>query len=262
MTASERRAAIVTMLQNNNFIKITDIVTQFNVSNETARRDLDYLQDQKLIRRVYGGAILTNFLQGGAPAPVRHSRISGELSAIGRAAAEMVIPGESVFLSNGSTTLQVAHHLRSRDNITVVTNSLSIINELADTNVNLVILGGRVNNGERDISGDLTVACANYFYCDKAIFGCGGVTLDLGVMDYNSGTMPIHPHIIRRSSQHILVASSKKFGTPAFISACALDDVDVIISDTQLSQEYRQGLQERGIALRLVDADLESGGEE
>ena len=81
-------------------------------------------------------------------------------------------------------------------------------------------------------------------------------------MDYNSGTMPIHPHIIRRSAQHILVASSKKFGTPAFISACPLDDVDVIISDTQLSQEYRQGLQERGIALRLVDADLESGGEE
>ena len=261
MTATERRENIITMLQRTNFIKITDIVSQFDISNETARRDLDYLQDQKLIRRVYGGAILKERPQEPDAAPRRHSHLSGELSAIGRAAAELVAPGESVFLCNGSTTLQVAHCLRSRSNITVVTNSLSIINELADSEVNLIVLGGRLSSGERDISGDLAVDCVNHFYCDKAFFGCGGVTLELGVMDYNSGGMPLHPHVIQRSAQHILVASSQKFGAPAFVTACSLDDVDVIISDTQLSEEYQVRLRERGIQLLLVDAEPDTAGD-
>ncbi|MEA4964912.1 MAG: DeoR/GlpR family DNA-binding transcription regulator [Oscillospiraceae bacterium] len=257
MTATERREKIVAMLQHTNFIKITDVVSQFEISNETVRRDLDYLQDQKLIRRVYGGAILKERTQ---TVPSHQSHLISELSAIGRAAADLVVPGESVFLCNGSTTLQVAHYLRSRSNITVVTNSLAIINELADSEVNLIILGGRLSSGERDISGDLTVDCVNRFYCDKAFFGCGGATMELGVMDYNSGSMPLHPYVIQRSAQHILVASSQKFGTPAFVTACSLDDVDLIISDTQLSEDYQTHLREHGIELLLVDAEPEASG--
>lgn len=253
MTATERRENIISMLQHTNFIKITDIVSQFDISNETARRDLDYLQDQKLIRRVYGGAVLVEQAQPAAPSHRSHLR--SELSAIGRAAAELVAPGESVFLANGSTTLQIAHYLRGRSNITVVTNYLPIVNELVDTDVNLIVVGGRINSGERDIGGDLAVECINHFYCDKAFFGCGGVTLELGVMDYNASAMPLHSYVVQRSAQHILVASSRKFGTPAFVTACSLDQVDLIITDTQLSEEYQLRLRERGIRLLLVDAE-------
>jgi len=92
MTAAERRETILAMFRHSDFVKITDIVSRFDVSNETARRDLDYLQDQQLIRRVYGGAILRERSATSVPVTPR-SKLTRELSAIGKAAAELVGPG-------------------------------------------------------------------------------------------------------------------------------------------------------------------------
>jgi len=254
MNAAKRREGIISMLKSTSFVKMSDIASHFNVSNETARRDLDYLQDQQLIRRVYGGAILRERSATSVPVTPR-SKLTRELSAIGKAAAELVGPGEAIFLGNGSTTLQVARHLRGRDDITVVTNSLAILNELADENISLIAIGGTARTGAHDINGDLAGKCVNHYYCDKAIFGCGGVTKEFGLMDYNRGTAPLHSYMIRRSSKHILVTGSHKFGAPAFISACSLNDVDVIITDDKLPEEYETMIREAGIRLILVKAE-------
>lgn len=253
MTAAERRESIISMFQKTDFVKITDIVSRFDISNETARRDLDYLQDQQLIRRVYGGAILKDRPPFRASAVSRRSHLTAELQAIGEAGANLIKAGETVFMTNGSTVLQVARHLRNRSDITVVTNSLAVINELADTDITVFVIGGCLDNGEHDIHGNIAQESVKMFYCDKAFFGCGGMTKNLDVMDY-AHSSPIHSHVIGRSSQHILVTSSQKFGMPAFIYACRLEDVDIIITDNKLTQEYQDMIQELGIQLILVDA--------
>ncbi len=253
MTAVERRESIIAMFQKTDFVKITDIVSRFDISNETARRDLDYLQDQQLIRRVYGGAILKERAPFRVNSVPRHSHLTAELQAIGEAGANLIKPGETVFITNGSTTLQIARHLRTRSDITVVTNSLAVINELADTDITIFVIGGCLDNGEHDIHGNIAQESVKMFYCDKAFFGCGGVTKELGVMDY-AHSSPLHSYVIERSSQHILVTSSQKFGMPAFIYACRLEDVDIIITDNKLAPEYREMIQELGIQLILVDA--------
>ena len=250
MTVTERRESIMDMFQSTNFLTITEIVTRFVISNETARRDLDYLQSQKLIQRVYGGAILMP--QTDISRPVRGPR---NLSAIGKVAADLVKPGESIFLGNGSTTLQVAQHLRRRNNITVITNSLANVNVLAGTSVNLIVLGGNINPDELNICGDLAVDCTNQFYCNKAFFGCGGITNNLDIMDHNNTSAPLHSHFIERSSQHILVTSSPKFDAPAFVKACSMRDVDIVITDTQLSRDYAQRIRDLGVELILVELD-------
>lgn len=255
MRASERRNAIIAMLHENNFIKMSDIVSMFDVSNETARRDLDYLQDQKIVRRVYGGAIMEGqaLLSNKIPRP---SMFNNEIDAIGKAAAEMVKPGEAVFIGPGSTALQVARHLRTRSNITVVTNSLAVATELVSSDVTTYIFGGLLNCDEQDIRGELVRECASHFFFDKAFFGCGGVTLDLGVMDFSSTHTPIHSQVVNRANQRILVASSKKFGTPAFLSACSLKDINVVITDIKIPELYYSSLKDMGIKLILVEADL------
>lgn len=250
MTVSERRERIMDMFQSTNFVTITDIVTRFDISNETARRDLDYLQNQKLIQRVYGGAILVS--QGNTTLHVPNSQ---NLSAIGKAAAQLVKPGEAIFLGNGSTTLQIARHLRNRSNITVITNSLPNANMLVGTAVNLITLGGIINHNELDIGGELAVDCANQFYCNKAFFGCGGITSNLDIMDHNTNGSPLHAHFIQRSSQHILVTASHKFDSPAFIKACSMRDVDVLITDTQLSADYARRVRDLGVELIQVELD-------
>lgn len=250
MTLSERRESIIEMFHITNFVTITDIVNRFGISNETARRDLDYLQDQELIQRVYGGAILRQYY-GQSMTP----RAPRNLSAIGKAAADLVKPGESIFLGNGSTTLQVAKHLRSRRNITVITGSLANINMLADSDVNLIVLGGHLSHNELDICGTLATDCISKFYCNKAIFGCGGITGDFDIMDYNSNNLPLHSQFVRHSAQHILVTASSKFDTPAFSMGCSIQDIDVIITDTQLPAEYARRIRSLGIELITVELD-------
>ena len=254
MTVSERRKAIMEILHSNGFIKITDIASRFDVSSETARRDLDFLQGQQLIHRTHGGAIPVDTEgkhQNKTKLPLSYGgRIARALAA---ATVELVKPGETIYLGNGSTTHEIARQLKSRDNLIVVSNSLNVINELVDSKVTVFVLGGIVNRDEHDIHGDLMVDCLNRFYCDKAIFSCGGVTMDLGVMDYSSSGQRTQMPAIRRSAQHILVASSHKFGLYAFLSACSLDDIDIIISDSNLSEEYQGAIRERGIKLILTD---------
>ena len=254
MTVNERRKAIMEILHSNGFIKITDIASGFDVSSETARRDLDFLQGQQLIHRTHGGAIPVNVEskhQNKTKLPLSYGdRIARALAS---ATVELVKPGETIFLGNGSTTREIARHLKDRDNLIVVSNSLNVINELVDSNVTVFVTGGIVNREEHDISGDLMVDCLNRFYCDKAIFSCGGVTLDLGVMDYSSSGHRTQKPAIQRSAQHILVASSHKFGLYAFLSACSLDDIDIIISDSNLSEEYQSAIRDRGIKLILTD---------
>lgn len=254
MTTAERREHIISLLNNRKFIKISDIVTTFNVSNETARRDLDYLQDQNMVRRVYGGAVLEG--QGNWPRMrMQLSRFTSELDAIGKAAADLVKPGDAVFLGPGSTTLQVARYLCDKSDITVVTSSMAAANLLSSSGVPTYILGGLINRDEQDVRGDIATECIKQFFFDIAFLGCGGVTLDHGLMDFSSVHIPIHSQVVKRSNQRILVASSKKFGTHAIRVACSLQDINTIITDTQIPEVYYDALREKGIRIILTEAD-------
>ena len=255
MTVSERRESIIEMFRSANFVTITDIVNRFDISNETARRDLDYLQDQKLIQRVYGGAILRQHYGRSVPAQAPRN-----LNALGKVVADLIKPGESIFLGNGSTTLQVSKHLRSRSNITVITGSLANINALAGSSVNVIVLGGQLSHSELDISGILTSECIDQFYCNKAIFSCGGITENLDIMDHISNGVPLHSQFIQHSSQHILVAASHKFGTPAFAKGCSMRDIDIVVTDTQLDGEYARRIRELGIELIMVELEGDEFG--
>lgn len=242
MLAKERHAIIMDILHKDGIIKISDISRRFSVSNETARRDLEYLQDSEQIKRIYGGAILL----GGAAAPLQqaphaHLRRSQKAS-IGRAAASLVNSGETIILDIGSTTLEIARHLSHISGITVLTNSLPIMNALAGTQVTVFCLGGRLNSDELSMYGKVTTDALQQFFVDRAFIGAGGVTLEEGISDYNSEEAIVRQAIIRRADQTVLVADSGKFGTNAFASVCGFSDIDVVVSDENLSPEFREGL--------------------
>ena len=255
MTVAQRRNAIMEILKTKGFIKITDISSEFDVSTETARRDLDFLQGQQLVHRTHGGAIPADLESKQPKTKLPLASADRVVHALAEATAALIKPGETIFLGNGTTMRELARSLKSRDNLTVVSNSLGVINELVDSNVTLFVTGGLVNRDEHDISGDLMVDSLSRFYCDKAIFSCGGVTMDLGVMDYSSSGHRTQKPAIERSAQHILVASSHKFGLYAFLAACSLDEIDIIVSDSNLSMEYRMAILDRGIKLIIADSD-------
>ena len=263
MLAKERHAIIMEILRKDKIIKISDISRRFSVSNETARRDLEYLQDTEQLKRIYGGAILLGGNTAGLhQAPHAHVRRS-QKSSIGRAAASLVNSGETIILDIGSTTLEIARHLSNISGITVLTNSLPIMNELAGTQVTVYCLGGRLNSDELSMYGKVTTDALQQFFVDRAFIGAGGVTLEHGISDYNSEEAIVRQAIIKRANQTVLVADSAKFGTNAFASVCTFNDIDVVVSDENLSREFREGLSKwRNLELILAPAVDEPDEEE
>lgn len=242
MLAVERQAIIMQLLHQNKVVKIADIANRLNVSSETARRDLDVLQDSHDIKRIYGGAILQAPSSSEPPHAARNASRNAQKAAIGKAAAQLVGSGETIILDIGTTTLELARHLRELSNITVLTNSLPIVNELSNTGVDLFCLGGRLNTDELSMFGKITTDALHNFFVDRAFIGAGGVTLDGGISDYNSEEAAVHRAVIERAGQIILLADSSKFGSNAFASVCGLDRIDVVVSDKNLPPEFQEGL--------------------
>lgn len=254
MIAQERYEIILEMLSESNIIKISDIVERLNVSNETARRDLETLQDQKLLKRVHGGAVLTDSLSN-IPNMAKSLPKIGisytEKVAIGRKAASLVKNGETIFLDVGSTTLQVAKFLKGTKNLTVLTTSLAIINELANSNINVIVLGGKLLHDDQLIFSPFTAEIFEKYYVDKSFIGAGGVTLAGGVTDYSENCLN-RKTIKEHSNKTILVIGSEKFGNNALVQVCPLDAIDIIISDMNLKHEFIENCRERGIEVLLA----------
>lgn len=258
MLAKERQDKILSIIQTQNSIRIADIIRDFRVSHETARRDLDTLQDQNLIKRVHGGAVLADdapTLLNTTPESTSKSTKSSmaERVAIGKAAAAMIKDGETVFLSVGLTVQQVAKALRKRKGITVLTNSVLVLNELLNTDIQVYVLGGAVNNSENNIEGDLALQTLSNFYVDISFISAGGVSQDMGISDYSLEVAKLNRHIIDRSKKSVLLAHSKKFGKTCLSIVCPLNDVQTVITDSALSESDRDYILENDIELILAN---------
>ena len=187
------------------------------------------------------------------PPCIMDASSSVEREAIGREAAKLVKEGDTVLLSVGSTVLQIAKHIRDIKHITVLTNSIFVLNELIDSDVRMFVLGGCVNSSEYDMEGHLTVEALKHFCVDIAFICAGGITKENGVSDYNCEVAQVNKAILSRARKTVLVAHAKKFGADSFSVTCPLDSIHTIISDSTLSQGYVRYLQEKGIELILAD---------
>lgn len=256
MLAQERQTEIVNILtQRGGVVKMTEIAKKFGVSNETIRRDLDFLQDQNLIRRVYGGAILAE-QQSNSSSRALFSAVRAkgqkEREAIGRLTAKQIHENETLLLGTGTTVLEVAKHLKHLRHLTVLTNSLPVAQELSDTSFDIFLLGGKLDPNEMFTMGEIGIEALRGFFVDKTIIGAAGITFEYGISHFNNADYTMRQEMLQRSNQVIVVASSEKFGRNGLCIRNSLDMVDTIITDDHLPQEYIDGLQEREIEVLLA----------
>ena len=127
----ERQKQILSLLTKQGRLSVTEIVEQFSISEATARRDLESLASQGKVQRVHGGVIAVEQAPPELPILERENEQADEKTRIGRAAANLIADNETVFLGSGTTVLEVARNLRDRKNLTVITNSLPVLNALA-----------------------------------------------------------------------------------------------------------------------------------
>lgn len=256
MLAQERQNEILSLLvQRGSVVKMTELAQKFGASNETIRRDLAYMQQQQLIRRVYGGAVLAEQQSNNsARAIFSATRVKGqrEREAIGRLAARQVCENETLLLGTGTTVLEVAKALKHLRHLTILTNSLLVAQELSDTSFDVYLLGGKLDCNEMFTCGEMGMSCLRGFFVDKTFIGAAGITFEYGISHFTNEDYTLRDEMLKRSNQVIVVAASEKFGHNGLCTRNTLDFVDMIVTDEQLDQTYLDGLKEREIKVLLA----------
>ena len=168
----DRRNKIVQMISSTRMVKVSELIKTFNVSIETIRRDLEYLEDRGYLRRVYGGAVVKSMYGLEPDYSSREIKNYPEKVAIGQKAVELVDDGDTLVIDIGTTTLEFARALIGKKKITVITNAIKIAAALVDDeNIRVIMLGGDVRKGELSTSGFLSENNMSLFNVDKVFLG-------------------------------------------------------------------------------------------
>jgi DeoR family deoxyribose operon repressor len=248
---------IINLLNQKAELSVKEVAGMLHVSDMTVRRDLDALERQGTIRRTHGGAVLLDPGTG-----VRDPYVLGEQTTknvreknlIGIKAASLVRPQETIFLDSGSTTPFIAKHLSSDLPITVLcytfTNALEFYPR---KNTNLILLGGFLHRDSNIFHSVENRALVSNTRADIAFISTGGLDSELGLTTYFYYEADIKREMIRSARRIILVTDSTKFGKISITHFAGLDEVDTIITDEGIPQEYRSILEDRGIELIIAD---------
>jgi DeoR/GlpR family transcriptional regulator of sugar metabolism len=255
---SERRRKIVEMVQESGSRSVVDLCGLFDVSEMTIRRDLRDLDREGLLRRVHGGAVSNIGRSYEPPYPVRATRNDDRKKAIGRRAAELVLDGDSIALDIGTTTLEIARALHGKRNLTVVTASLPIANEIVSSlsltsDVRLILTGGIVRSGELSMIGHIAARTYADFHVDKAFIGVGGMSLEDGLTEYNLEDALVKKPLLQNAHQRIVVADSSKIGRTTFTSVAPLSMVNTYITDSDIDRDTLKSLQAMGIEVLIAE---------
>jgi DeoR family transcriptional regulator of aga operon len=248
MSKAERKEKIRQLVHETGGVTVAELCARFAVSEATIRRDLEELDAKGVLARVHGGALRPDSVAPEPPIFQRAHEQAEFKDHIGRAAAELIADGETVFLGSGSTVLAVARYLKQRRSLTVISNSLPVINLLADAaGITLVALGGLVRQSELSLIGHIAEQSLAELRADKVVMGIRAVHLEQGLTnDYLPETMTDRA-IVRLSPKLILVADHTKFGrtAPAFVAPLSV--VDIVVTDSGISAETTHRLAEIGI---------------
>jgi DeoR/GlpR family transcriptional regulator of sugar metabolism len=254
---ADRRGEIAEFVRKEGKITIDEICARYDVSEMTARRDLQILAREGVVRRVHGGAI-SAFGRSYEPPYRFRSKSNFEVKRlIGQKAAELIADGESIALDVGTTTIEIARALKDRHNLTVVTSSLPIAYEIVrnhsiGTDLRLIISGGVVRPGEHSMVGHIAENTYAEIHVDKAFVGVGGISLQDGFTEYNMEDTQVKRALVKTARQIIVVADSSKFGRTTFNQVCPLKVVNMIVTDRDAPQAIVDALCQAGIQVVIA----------
>lgn len=249
LSGLERRESLLQFVETHERVTISQICKEFLVSPATARRDLDTLETRGAIRRFHGGALTIKDDAPPEPSLVERSgEQATEKQQIGIVAAQLIDNGETVFLGSGTTVLEVARNLRQHTGLTVVTNSLLVMNMLSDIpDLTLVSLGGILRISEQSFIGHLTELLLDELRVNKAIIGTRAINLDMGLTNDYLAETQTDRKIINISREVIVVADHTKCERTSSVLLAPLSAIHTLVTDTQTRLEFRSALKACGV---------------
>ncbi|NJP48525.1 DeoR/GlpR transcriptional regulator [Streptomyces sp. SBST2-5] len=259
MSRDARWKALLELLVERGRLDVEDAAGELGVSAATIRRDFDQLAEQQMLVRTRGGAVVHG-VSYELPLRYKTARHASEKQRIARAVADLVAPGETVGLTGGTTTTEVARALAVRGDLssgspalTVVTNALNIANELAvRPQFKIVVTGGVARAQSYELIGPLADGVLGQLALDVAVLGVVGFDPEHGTSANDEAEAAINRMLCERAERVVVAADASKLGRRAFARICATGAVHTLVTDSSAAPETVRGFEEAGLRVLAV----------
>ena len=253
MAQRHRKDQIIEMVTREGYVSIDDLVTAFNVTPQTIRRDLNQLAEEGLLDRHHGGAGILSSTRNTTYQARKELEMDGK-RLIGRMVADDIPDGASLFINIGTTTEAVAHELLAKNNLRIVTNNLHVASILAEReDFRVIVTGGEVRHRDGGIIGEATVDLVKQFQMDFAIIGVSGIHEDGTLLDFDYREVKVAQAIMENSRRVILCADHTKFGRNAMVRLGTVSQIDDLYTDQRLQGPISDELSASGVAVHYPD---------
>lgn len=254
MFALERQKRILEILNSTGAVWVGKLSIELGVTEETVRRDLEKLEKQEVLVRTHGGAIPITESSYELSLDKRKHTNSVTKEQLAKEAARHLLPGDTIFLDSSTTTFFMAKEIKKIRNITVITNSLRIINELAGVeSVKLLTVGGIVSNNQSFVGSLAENIIRDNFFAEKVFFSSKGITFDAGILESNEQECFIKQQMLSNANKKYYLCDSSKIGRVGFYKLAPLKDIDYLITDFKLDAEGLEQITEEKITYINVD---------
>lgn len=264
MLLNQRCLEIMELLEEKGTVHTAELVQKMGVSSETVRKNLEYLDKQGKLTRVHGGAVRkitdrnANIPVGYISLQQRDAQNREQKRQIAEKGAEMVREGQVVALDFGSTSQVMAGVLKERfQSLTVITNSVQNALLLADNpGFTVILTGGVLNRDEYTLVNDFS-SILNNLHIDMMFMTATGIDPVIGCTDQRLGEIRIQNRMREIASKTVVLADSSKFGKASLVKICGVDEVDAIITDSNISHVMAEKIRNAGTRLLIAEAGTE-----
>lgn len=259
MFIEERHQEILKMINEKGRISIAEIQEKFNVSVDSARRDLRILEEKALLKRTHGGAI--PLMQVGVMPPrirdMKNMQIYDNYAAIAKKGASFVNANDIVYLTSSSLGFIMLKYLPKDINYTLVVNSVTLAEELKYwDNITVYVVGGKMRqHGTASIVDSFAASFVKNMHFDVSFMTGGGVDAGFGLSNGTDETATFQRAVIENTRKNILLIPSQKIGFQSFIKVCGVNKFETLITDWDALEEELVKIQETGVDIIVVEKE-------
>ena len=250
MLAAERHKRILELLNIHGVVMVSKLSAELGVTEETVRRDLEKLESGELLRRTHGGALPMDNSSYEFSLEKRKTINVEVKQELARKAVQHIATGDTVFLDASTTTFYMAKELKNMKNITVITNSLRVINELSSSDgVKVIAVGGIVSNNQSLIGAMTESYIAENYFADKMFFSSKGIGDNAVILEGNEQECFIKQTMIKNSRIRYYLCDKSKIGRVGCMKLASFEDIAYLITDAQIDGSLKTTLDECNVEI-------------
>lgn len=248
MLPAERKQNIQEIIINEKKVHVNKLSGLFNVTQETIRKDLEKLEQDGLITKTYGGAILNENKTHEDPSFLKRTKKNLEAKKI---IASKMLPyikdGYTIMADSSSTVLELLKICKEKKHLTIVTNSIEVLNNLLNSSINIILTGGTFSYNTMSLIGPISESAINKYNVDLTLISCKGLNINKGFTDSNESEVIIKKAMIHQANKTFLLIDSSKLGKISFIKLLESNKLDYVVSDKEPEPDLLEFFNENNI---------------